>query len=170
MNALSYSKKGQIGMLETLMILVIIGIIIGIGIYLVYIGVIKEAEETADELSAQERNVLLAVIGKLPEINCAKDNCIDTTKLVAANSIIKANKDYYVEMLGFRTVNIEVLYPEKNAINCNDNNYPDCGVFKLYENKKKNFKFNPKMSVIVSLHYPAESKYKAGRLILEEYR
>ena len=170
MNALNYSRKGQIGTIETLMVLVIIGILIGIGVYLVYTVVIEQTREKADELSIQERNVLLGVIGKLPEVRCQKDNCIDTIKLVVGSSVIKANKDYYASMLGFRAVSIEVLYPEKNNAECNENNYPDCGIFRLYENKKKGFKSNPKTSLLISLHYPAENKYKVGKLVLEEYR
>ena len=170
----NYSKKAQVGMLELLMVMVIIGIIIAIGIYFYYTAFLKDVKEKGNKLSIQEQEVLLGMAGKLPEIQCSIDtrteNCIDTSKLASAKDVISLNKKYYTDMLGFNSISVELEYPDKNKNECTENNYPDCGIFKIYENKPKNLEKSIKASVLISLYYPGDKSYKVGRLVLEAYR
>ena len=172
---LSYSKRGQVNTMELLMVMVVIGIIIAIGIYFYYTAFIKEAGEKGRELSLQEQEVLLGVIGKLPEVQCSTDtrteNCMDTSKLVNARDVIKNNMGYYSVMFGFKTVRVELVYPSKNNIECDENKYPDCGIFNIYENKKPKTEGDKfVISALISLYYPHDKTYKVGNLVLEAYR
>lgn len=163
-------RKGQIGTIELLMVIVIIGIIIAIGIYVVFTGLGEHTQEIGEELSLQEREVLLGMIGRMSEIRCDNRVCIDTSKLAAAGSVINSNKAYYTKILGFRSVKVEVVYPAENNKLCNIDSYPDCSIFKLYENRKPVTKSSPSISTLISLYYPHEKSYRVGRLTLEEYK
>lgn len=169
------SKRGQIGLMELLMVIVIIGIIIAIGIYFFYQGFIGSVKKTGEELSMQEREVLLGMLGRIPEVRCSigsrDENCLDALKIINARETIEDNKAYYINLLGFRSVKVELIYPERNSKECNANTYPDCGIFKLYENIKTGSEnMHQDASILVSLYYPEQGKYKVGKLVLREYK
>ena len=171
----SYSRKGQIGMMELLMVMVIIGIITAIGIYIFYGEFIKNTGEKGREMNEQERAVLISMFGRIPEMQCSKngndeDYCIDTIKAVGARNVIRSNKAYYSNILGYRNVKIEAIYPQKNNVICDKDNYPGCGTFAVYDNAKPNAQDKQIVSVLVSLYYPHENKYRVGRFIIEEFR
>ena len=90
-----YSKKAQIAMIELLMVLVILGILIGLGVYVYFTFFISSVKDTEAELEIQESNTLLAFAAGLPELQCSQrtdpQNCIDTIKLLSAMEVIKDN-------------------------------------------------------------------------------
>ena len=173
-NVQNYSKKGQVGMLEMLMVLVIVGIIIAIGIYFYYNAFFKGMKEKGNELSIQEQEVLLGMVGNIQElqnsIDTRTESSVDTLKLVGMADAVKNNRGYYAAIFGHKSIRVEVAYPSNKKEECNENSYPNCNVFEIYENKPAEEKKAMAASALIPIYYPAEKRYAVGKLIVEAYR
>ena len=110
-------KKSQIQIFETMAVLIVFFILLGLG-FIFYSKVIKSnLESDAAEISQGQSISVAQKVMFLPEIECSEDNvpkenCIDTEKLNAAAPILTDNNNpYYYDLFGFSVIRIEEIYP-----------------------------------------------------------
>lgn len=112
------NKKAQIQIFETIAVLAVFFILLGIG-FIFYTKVIKSnIESDAAEISQSKSVSVAQRVMFLPEIQCSEDNvpkegCIDTLKLDSAISVINKpeNSLYYYDSFEFSEIKIDEIYP-----------------------------------------------------------
>ena len=115
------SKKSQIQTFETIAVLFIFFILIGIGA-IFYVRIYKSNLEITKYGYSQSKSITIAQrVMFMPELQCSedkvvKDNCIDLLKLEAAKEVINSNKIYYYDLLEFGEINITQEYPSSSDI------------------------------------------------------
>lgn len=180
-------KKAQVGMIETLMVLIVIVVILIIGVVFYFQFSSKHLEETAEDIRGQTIDVLLATTMQMPEIECSRmgddvsKSCVDVFKLASMISHAEENKEHYFNIFGFTTIKFEQIYPETNGEECTASNFPSadcpaypssskdcCGIWTIYSNPKGERKYFKSMPV--SLYYPSHHPMFAfGKLVIEVY-
>ena len=116
------NKKAQIQIFETIAVLVVFFILLGIG-FIFYTKVIKSNIESDTAEISQSKSVSIAQrVMFLPEIQCSEDNvpkedCIDTLKLDSAISVINKpeNSLYYYDLFEFSDISIKEIYPSSGV-------------------------------------------------------
>ena len=166
MGAVNYSKKGQIDLLETIMVLVVIVVMLVIGIYFYYRVNIASIEETEKGFTEDDVKILLSSVPNMPEIKCSSNlverECIDMGKLLSFRQIISNNLGWYKEYFGKVNLIIEQVYPEQEE-ECSAGNYPNCKTFNLFSNARGKIV----NSIVVSLYDPKTKTHRIGRLRIE---
>lgn len=176
------SKKGMIGMMETILIIFVIFIIIGLGMYFFfkfYAGSIEErAQQTCMLTSTQQ----LLSITNMPQIQCSfqsipQQNCIDIYKLWAFSQ----SRDVHLLREGNcpKEVHFEIIYPKPSANKTCDlqdilnPNFPDnCNLIELYTPPEQMVRNRGKiiLTTPVSLYFPEKSLTIVGKLIIGAYQ
>ena len=153
-------KKAELQMQETILVLFIFFIILVMGLVVFYRYNLGSIENYKIELEESEQYLLLSTLPNYLGYSYLgnNENAIDTSKLLNLNL-----------SLGFKKIIVEVVEPEMQEIECSYNNYPDCNRFLIYNKEPIEIKNKIIKSIPVSLYYPLESKYKSGRLIIEDY-
>ncbi|HLC61480.1 MAG TPA: hypothetical protein VJI52_00500 [Candidatus Nanoarchaeia archaeon] len=150
-------KKAQIQIFETIAVLAVFFILLGIGL-IFYTKVIKSnIESDAAEIS-QGKSVSIAQRAMfLPEIQCSEDgvpkeNCIDILKLDSAVSVINKPENflYYYDLFEFSDIRIAEIYPS-----------PSVPII-LYSKPTTDYKNNFSTSVPVTLYDPKTRINKFG--------
>ncbi len=114
-------KKSQIQTFETIAVLFIFFILLGIGA-IFYVRIHKSNLDVTKQEYSQSKSVAIAQRAMyLPELQCSegkviKDNCIDILKLEAADDIIESNEIYYYDLLEFSEINITQEYTSAEVI------------------------------------------------------
>ena len=109
-------KKSQIQMFETIAVLFIFFILIGVG-GIFYVRIYKSNMDITKYGYSQSKSVAIAQRAMfLPELQCSKnkiitDNCIDLLKLEASISVINSNEIHYYDLLEFGEINLTQVYP-----------------------------------------------------------
>src|SRR3989338_9432908 len=109
-------KKSQIQMFETIAVLFIFFILIGIGA-IFYVRVYKSNLDITKYGYSQSKSVAIAQRAMfMPELQCSKnkittDSCIDILKLETAISVINSNEVHYYDILEFGEINLTQVYP-----------------------------------------------------------
>lgn len=161
-----YSRKGQVGMMETIMVLVVIVILLSIGIFFYYKFYLEDLKQKDEGLSRVERDILLASILAMPEIQCSfntvEQGCIDWKKI--ETDYINQNEQSYFTIFGSRVIKIEQTYPVENE-----------NKFTIYDRPRPNANTKEIISVPVSMYFSKEQAdgedvYTIGKLIVEDYR
>jgi len=162
-------KKGQIGIMETIMVLVPIVILIIIGIFVYFKFFYETIEETGEKLEVQKFSVLLSSFSSLPEVRYSGDligrDFVDVVKLYVVKEAIEENKEYYIDLFGFRRIYIEQVYPAVDGV-CEREDFrvgSECGKWEIYDNNPKG---NRIVSMPVSLYFSETDEYKIGRLVI----
>ncbi len=168
MGVLKFTKKGDLQMIETMMVALvfIVVLMVGLGVYFKF--QMSSVEEKGESACLLSNTVMLSSITSMPEIQCSvngnREDCIDTSKLLVFDasrtysSFFNANcnqKVYFVE-----------LYPSVTNGTCAQGSYPECNYYYFYE---PNVKYTSKIiiSTPVSLYYPLDESYKLGKLVIE---
>tara|TARA_Y100000310_G_scaffold345815_1_gene470410 strand:- start:25600 stop:26142 length:543 start_codon:yes stop_codon:yes gene_type:complete len=169
------SSKAQIGMIEMIMVLLVVFIIIGLVMIIYYNFFRQNIEDTKQELSLQEANILLASITSRPEFQCSfrgnTRECIDMSKVTSLSISINKNIKYYADIFKSKTIKIELLYPKDENGLCdqskyNKKEYPDnCNLWTIYDNVKGENKAIT--STPISLYFPSSKEFRVGKLIVE---
>lgn len=113
-------RKSQIQTFETMAVLLIFFILIGIGM-IFYVRVYKSNLDITKYGYSQSKSVAIAQRAmSMPELQCSKnkvaaDNCIDVLKLEAAINVISSNEISYYDLLEFGEVNVTLEYPSSAA-------------------------------------------------------
>jgi len=165
------SSKGQIGLMETIMVLVLIVLLIIGGLVVYFKFFSGKIEETKDELSVQEFSVLLNVISSMPEFQCSEEsiekNCVDLVKVHASKEIIASNGKHYFDKFGYKKIYFEKIYPASTEKECSNDDFlgnMNCNKWTVYDNLKgESFR---KISTPVSLYMQTEDEYYIGRLVV----
>ncbi len=169
------SSKGQVGMVEMIMVVVVIAILLGIGLFFYFKFFQNNIEQTAEDLETQESNVLLILAANLPELECSRigatKNCIDAAKALSAQTTMQDQRYRadYTELFGFRSLSIDIIYPDVQNRTCTQATYPDCSHYELFTNKPVSYQTSKKYSVVTPLYYPETKTVHIGSLVLEVY-
>jgi len=156
------NKKGIVQLQESILVMFFIMIIIAMGLIIFYRFSLSSVHNYEDEYRDQQ---LLSLLITLPNdfgysyLGDSK-NAIDTTKL------FNQDLDY-----GFKKIKIQQVYPViSDEIKCTPNSYPNnCNTFVVYDRTSDRFKNKLIESIPISLYYPLDNKYRAGKLIVEYY-
>ena len=109
-------KKSQIQIFETIAVLFVFFMLIGIGM-IFYVRIYKSNLETTKYGYSQSKSVAIAQrVMFLPELQCSedkviKDSCIDALKIDVAKKMMEANQIYYYDLLELSEINITKIYP-----------------------------------------------------------
>ena len=166
------SSKGQIDLMETIMVLIVVMVIIIIGIVLYFKFFSGEVEETKEDIGVQEFSVLLNSISSLAEFQCSEGgvdrNCVDILKLYSAKESIGNNMGHYFDLFGYKKIYFEQIYPEAADKECSKNDFVNdvgCDKWTVYDNAREGKRRI--VSTPVSLYMQTEDEYFIGRLVVE---
>ncbi len=156
------NKKSQIQTFETIAVLFIFFILIGIGA-IFYVRIYKSnLEITKYEYSQSKSVTIVQRVMFMPELQCSedkvvKDNCIDILKLESAKNVIISNEIYYYDLLEFSEINITQEYPSSATI----------PKWTIYSRKIENPRSSFLTYVPISLYDPITRTYGFGILSIE---
>ena len=156
-------KKAELQMQETILVIFIVTIIIGLALFTFYQLQLKSLEKSKLELEQNKNLILLSTLPNSVELSYSylgnEENAIDTLKLIN-------NK---LNNLGFKEITIKQTYPNSENKLCNINNYPNCNSYVVYNSKPRKINNIEIISVPVSLYFPYNDEYKAGLLEIKLY-
>jgi len=127
------NKRGQLKIQEmAFMLVAIILFFILAGLFAASI-VYKNLQKSANLIEEQKTLSAIENLAKMPEFYChGKSNCVDADKL-----IVLLNKKSYNNFWPFSSLSVlkssGFVKDEKDWIECNSQNYPECDVFKIYD-------------------------------------
>ncbi len=177
------NKKGMIGMMETFMIIFVIFILIGFGMYFFYKVSVSSNIETAQEACELETYEMVLTTLELSGLKCsfntAPKDCVDVAKL---RSFIDTGA---AQDVGTGPCTIKVVFrqvypkPGEEAVDieCSQNemrdpNFPEnCGkwTLKVPSEEDTEGKAEAAISSAVSLYYPHQKEYGIGELEITTY-
>ena len=156
-------KKAELQMQETILVIFIITIIIGLALFTFYQFQLKLIEKLRFELEDNKMLTLLSTLQNSPELSYSylgnEENAMDTIKLINAKLINQ----------GFKEITVKQIYPTSENKTCNIKSYPDCNLYLLYSNKPSKIKNTKILSLPVSLYFPHKNEYKAALLEVKTY-
>lgn len=174
MTAHLYStKKAQIQIIETILVLFIFLIILIFGIYLYYQYSFSSIQEESFSISEKQATSLLSSITNLPELSCINENdCIDIIKLINFKSIYSQNQAYYSTLFKNKKITIQQIYPETEQNNCNFQNiFPiQCQAITIHQSIPKTYQSKSIISMPFNIYYPNLNKYSLAKMIIEVYK
>lgn len=173
------SKKGQLQIQETIIVVFILVILVILGLLFFYRVQNKSIGDDFNRYELNRLNVEFMSLGDLPEFSCSKagvtERCVDTAKLVAFMNLGKTDlKQYYFERFGYKNITIYQIYPEKNSGKCSLGQ-TDCGIWEVYVNKPDKLYSTRVLTTPVSLYIPCKNNncdlddYKIGIMVVEAY-
>lgn len=174
------SKRGDLEFIEVIMVLVVVVVLLVIGIVVYYNISAGSIDEAGKRITETQASVLVSVIDSMPEVQCSvrgsPKDCVDVFKLNAFNHTASVNKPVYSDILGFKVVRFEQVYPIPKVLGNGDcrvgSNFrfpPDCGNWTVYSNPKANYLTKDLVRTPVSLFNPADKTYAVGVLFVEVY-
>jgi len=164
---------------ETIIVLFIFLVMFSIG--LIYYTQFRSEgiQQEAKEVKASSSTAFLSILSQVPEIKCSEktreEECIDTVKVIAFNSLINKNLNHYRAVFAGRKVSIDILYPEpiKQGI-CNQQAYntveypSNCNEYIIYQ-PTTTPQTKQIISTPISLYFPETDSYGIGRLKITTY-
>src|SRR3989344_3544659 len=142
-NQIRKSKKGQVKMIET--ILVLLALVFFFGIIIIFYSRFQlfEVQRLAQEVDEERASSLLGKISGMPELKCSVSfgsasgtDCIDSYKLLALS---KQQAKFEEEFEGLSEVRVERVYPPPSGAGIGQacefgNDYPEnCAYWQLYK-------------------------------------
>lgn len=156
-------RKSQMQMNETVMVLFIFFIILIICLSVFYRYTSSSIEASKQKYESNQVYNLLSTLPNSPFLQKSsfldEEFAVDSSKLVGLD----------LSGMGYKKILIKEVYPNKGVLECDVGNYPDCGVYVLYEKipvKKMNEMVR---SVVVPLYFPDTNSYKIGLLEVRWY-
>lgn len=153
--------KNKLGQLK---IQQMIFMILAVGLLFIIIGLIflsmtfRSLKNTAVIIGEKDSMLLVSKLANSPEFSCgdsfgtSKGNCVDFYKLMA----LKENIEIYSDFWGMSRIELKKIYP-KNEVECNNDNYPECGIIKILDKKVNTLTAS---SVFVTLCRKESNEYK----------
>lgn len=176
------NKKGVIEMMETFMIIFVIFILIGIGMFFFFRASVSSGKEVHREVCLTQTTELISAIARLPDINCKeKHPCLDTAKLEAFMTLnTEADKKKVVEStVCKKNITIEQIYPEPDADkkgSCigkqGDPTFPkNCNMWQVFSVKASDVKgkAGEAIAIPITLYYPTKDEYGMGKMVITVY-
>ena len=156
-------KKAELQMQETILVIFIVTIIIGLALFTFYQLQSKSLEKSKLELERNKNLILLSTLPNSVELSYSylgnEENSLDTLKLLN-------NK---LNNLGFKEITIKQTYPDIENRLCNINNYPNCNSYVVYNNQPRKIENIEILTVPISLYFPYTDEYKSGLLEIKSY-
>ncbi|VVB83673.1 Uncharacterised protein [uncultured archaeon] len=131
------------------MIIAVTFLFVLVGLFFLSI-IMQNLQKTATNLAEKEATLLVSKLANSPELSCenafgsSRTDCVDFDKVI----ILSENKDKFSGFWGVAKIEIRKVYPDSGNIECNMENYPNCGVLKILD---KNVKTLPSSSSFISL-------------------
>lgn len=173
------NKKGVIEMMETFMIIFVIFILMGIGMFFYFRASLSAGKELHRDVCLTQTTELISAIARLPDINCKeKHPCLDTAKLEAFASKTEAEKQKVLESTVCRkNITIEQIYPEPEEKGLckgkqSDPNFPkNCNMWQVFSVRASQVsgKAGEAIAVPVTLYYPTKDEYGMGKMVITVY-
>lgn len=172
-------------MMEMFMIIFVLFIIMGLGMYYFYKFSFSNLQKTAEDSCVQSTSEQLSSVLEMPEIKCSNyandEECIDIVKLIAFQG------DPSIETLSRGTckksITFKQVYPPIDErykdVECGEqefrdpdfpNNCASWNLFKLKESDIKNKKTQIILETPISLYFPTLNQYRIGKLELKIYQ
>ena len=173
MTALHYSTKGQIQIIETILVLFIFLLILVFGIYMYYQYAFSDVQEESSKLSEQQATTLVSSITNLPELSCTYEkDCVDIIKLLNFKFIYNQNKAHYATFFKNKKISIQQIYPEITQDNCQFQNiFPiQCEEIIIHQSIPKSYTSKSIVSLPTLINYPTQDKNALGKVIIEVYK
>lgn len=102
--------------METIAVLFIFFILIAFG-FIFYANALKGSISVTKQEHAELKAIELASrVSSLPELQCSEskvleENCVDWLKLEKAASLLRTNRIFYFDILGYSNITIEEIFP-----------------------------------------------------------
>jgi hypothetical protein len=146
-------KKGQIQMMETVIVLFIFFIILAIALVFLFKFNNDSTQSVIQEYQQNDLYNFVLSIPNEPQLKCSfissEEECMDTIKMLTP-----------LKNLGNRKIEV-TLIGTNSTLKCNSRTYPKCDTFILYDGKPSS---NMQISTPVSLYYPITKEYYMGVL------
>ena len=156
-------KKAELQMQETILVIFIVTVIIGISIFTFYQLQLKSIDNSRIELEQNRDLILLATLKNSPEFSYTylgnEESALDTIKLLNSKLVNK----------GFKDITIKQVYPDSQNFLCTKQNYPKCNSYVVYSKKPSKITSTYIISTPVSLYFPYTNEYKAGVIEIKSY-
>ncbi len=169
------SIKGQFEISESLLVTFVIVLIIAIGMFLYYRYSVQSIDQRGQTFQEEQASLLLARITAFPEIGCDHEDCLDTSKLLPFNSLMRGEPTGYRQLFGNRRIMVYQVYPATQHFLCDtltyqSLGYPDnCDSWEIYRHTPDHITSTMKVSKIVSLYFPELQAYRIGKVEIETY-
>jgi len=150
-------------MQETILVIFIVTIIIGIAIFTFYQLQLRSIDNLKIELEQNRNLILLSTLSNSVELSYTilgnEENALDTIKLLNPS----------LEDLGFKEITIKQVYPESQNFLCTKSNYPYCNKYVVYNKKPSKIKNTQVISLPASIYFPYTNEYKLALLEVRSY-
>ncbi len=150
-------------MQESIIVIFIVTIIIGIALFVFYQLQINSIENTKTELEQNRDILLLSTLKNNPILSYTylgtEENALDTIKLLNNNLVNLGNKEIIIKQ----------VYPDVKDITCTKQNYPDCNKYVVYSKKPVKITNTQIISTPVLLYFPYTDEYYPGTLEIRSY-
>ena len=135
------SKSGQMKIQQTaFMLLAVTLLFLLVGIFFIVFK-FSGLKQTASDLQEQNALMLVSKIANYPELSCGSSfgsdvgNCIDMDKAI----FLLSDRDKYKKLFGVSNIEIRKIYPKENDILCTTQNYPDCNILRIINDKSTGY-------------------------------
>ncbi len=156
-------KKAEMQMQESVLVIFIVTIVIGMALFVFYELQLKSIENSKLELQKNRDLTLLSTLQNFPELSYSylgkEENALDTLKLLTTK----------LENKGYKQITIKQIYPEVQDKICTKLNYPNCNSYVIYNKTLKKIKNTEILSLPVSLYYPHSNKYNSGLIEIRSF-
>ena len=162
----SILKKGQIEIHETIFIIVIVIVLILMGLMFFYRYTLASIETSNINYEIEKHSDLITILPNIAEFKCSflnkQEECMDLLKIMAF-------KDLNSNLFGNKRIIIEIIYPEKNNIECNYGNLDNCNKIIVYSKVPNKYERKIIVSSPVSIYNINSNEYYMGKLSIEGY-
>ncbi len=150
-------------MQETIIVIFIVTIIVGIAIFTFYQLQLRSIDNLKLELEQNRNLILLSTLSNSVELSHTslgnEENALDTIKLLNPS----------LENLGFKEITVRQVYPSSQNVLCTKSNYPECNKYVVYNKKPSKIKNTQVISLPISIYFPYSNEYKLGILEVRSY-
>ena len=163
-----FTNKGQLQILETVVVLFIFFLILFGVLFLYYKYSFGNLEEKGDVFHEQQATFLLDSLSATSEMGCTKEECLDVVKIFALQS--QEGQTQFFESLGVQKIVLEHVYPVGQQGICTlesfyQTDFPfTCDQFVVFEHK--GIPSTYLVSAPVSLYYAHLDAYHIGRIVI----
>ena len=182
MGLLVNTKRAQLQIQETILVVFIFIILIILGMVFFYRVQSASIADDFREFQSEKLAVDFITLGDLPEFSCSRagvrENCVDTVKMTAFQGLAGENgrlREYYLERFGYKNVTVYQIYPVRNNAECGRGRISDCGVWNIYTEKPARITSKRVLDTPVSLYFPCSAEgctddnYAIGLMVVEAY-
>ena len=142
-------------MMETVIVLFIFFIILGISLIFLFQMNQSSTEKLIRTYEQNDLYNFLLEIPNTPQIQCSflgsQEECLDSIKLLTPLE---------EKIYGRRKITVELINTQ-TPILCTSATYPNCNTFNLYDNRPNS---NVAISTPIAIYYPINNEYKPGIL------